>query len=317
MFTAAKSASSRILVVRLGSLGDIIHTLPAVASLKHSYPGWSLAWAVEPQWAPLLEGNPFVDRLVPVRRDSLSALLSARRDLRAEQYDFAVDFQGLLKSALVASLARPHRIFGFHQKQTRERIAGLFYSNKTISAAVHMVDRNLDLAAAAGASSTLKNFPLPPGRPEGDLPQGDFVLASPLAGWRSKQWPMQFYRELGARISTGLGMPLVLNGPPGSDMPHVSGLPGLIYATRRAAAVVGVDSGPMHIAAALGRPGVAIFGPTDPARNGPYGDSVCVLRSPGAVTTYKRGDTIDPSMQAISPESVFETLKTVLGKCLV
>lgn len=317
MFNGGKPANGHILVVRLGALGDIIHTLPAVASLKHSYPGWSLSWAVEPQWAPLLEGNPFVDRLVPVGRESLASVLAARRTLREERYDFAVDFQGLLKSALVASAARPQRIFGFHQSQTRERIAGLFYSDKTTSRAVHVVDRNLDLAAAAGAASALKKFPLPAGRPEGDLPPGEFVLASPLAGWRSKQWPIEHYRALGGRIARELGMPLVLNGPPGSGMPHISGLAGLIDATRRAAAVIGVDSGPMHLAAALGKPGVAIFGPTDPARNGPYGDSLYVLRSAAAVTTYKRRDAIDESMRAITPESVFEALKAAIRKCLV
>lgn len=312
-----KPGNGHILVVRLGALGDIIHTLPAVASLKHSYPGWRLSWAVEPKWASLLEDNPFVDRLVPIRRDSLSAILAARRDLRSERYDFAVEFQGLLKSALVASMAHPGRIFGFHQSQTRERIAGLFYSDKTVSTSAHVVDRNLDLAAAAGAASTLKVFPLPAGRPEGELPAGGFVLASPLAGWGSKQWPMEHYQALAARIRRELDMALVLNGPPGSGLPHISGLPGLIDATRRAAAVVGVDSGPMHIAAALGKPGIAIFGPTDPARNGPYGDSVRILRSPAAATTYKRGAAIDDSMRSITPDAVFEALKTVLGKCLV
>src|SRR5215469_13189914 len=150
--------SGRLLVVRLGAMGDIIHTLPAVASLKHSYPGWQLVWAVEPKWEPLLDENPFVDAVIPVRRDTLSGVLATRRELRSERFDFAVDFQGLIKSALVASLARPGRIFGFHQTQTRERAAGLFYSNKTVSHAIHMVDRHLDLAAAAGAASALRNF---------------------------------------------------------------------------------------------------------------------------------------------------------------
>jgi heptosyltransferase-1 len=312
-----KPGNGHILVVRLGALGDIIHTLPAVASLKHSYPGCRLSWAVESKWIPLLEGNPFVDRLLPVRRDSFSALLASRRELRAERYDFAVDFQGLLKSALAASMARPGRIFGFHQSQTRERISGLFYSDKTVSASAHVVDRNLDLAAAAGAASTLRVFPLPAGRPEGDLPAGDFVLASPLAGWGSKQWPSEHYGVLAGRIRKELGMPLVLNGPPGSGLDHISGLPGLIDATRRAAAVIGVDSGPMHIAAALAKPGVAIFGPTDPARNGPYGESIRILRATGAPTTYKRDADIAASMRSISPDTVFDALKTVLGKCLV
>jgi len=312
-----KPGNGHILVVRLGALGDIIHTLPAVASLKHSHPGWRLSWAVESKWMPLLEGNSFVDRLVPVRRESLTAILASRRELRLERYDFAVDFQGLLKSALVASMSHPGRIFGFHQSQTRERIAGLFYSDKTVSSSIHVVDRNLDLAASAGAASALKVFPLPAGRPEGDLPAGEFVLASPLAGWGSKQWPIEHYGVLAGRIRKELGMTLVLNGPPGSGFPYISGLPGLIDATRRAAAVIGVDSGPMHIAAALGKPGVAIFGPTDPARNGPYGDSIRILRSTEAATTYKRSGDISGSMRSISPDAVFEALKTVLGKCLV
>jgi heptosyltransferase-1 len=314
MFTAAKPASSRILVVRLGAMGDIIHALPAAASLKHSFPGSRLTWAVEPKWAPLLEDNPFIDRMVLLRRDTPAGFFESWRSLRAERYDFAVDFQGLIKSALVASAARPDRIFGFHHTQVRERAAALFYSHKTVSRAAHVVDKNLDLAAAAGAANPLRTFPLPAGRPEGDLPPGDFVLASPSAGWRAKQWPMEHYQALAARLLRELGVPLVLNGPPGSGLQHCSGLPGLIHATRRAAAVVGIDSGPLHLAAALGKPGVAIYGPTDPARNGPYGDSLRVLRSPAAVTTYKRGGSIDESMREVSPGQVFEALKAMLGE---
>jgi heptosyltransferase-1 len=313
MLTAAKSTSSRILVVRLGAMGDIIHALPAVASLKTGFPGSRLTWIVEPKWAPLLEDNPFIDRLVLLRRGTLAGLLESWRSLRAERYDFAVDFQGLIKSALAAYAARPGRIFGFHRSQLRERAAALFYSHKTVSRAAHVVDKNLDLATAAGAATLLRTFPLPAGRPEGALPPGDFVLASPLAGWRAKQWPIEHYQALAARLERELGIPLVLDGPPGSGLDHCSSLSGLIHATRRAAAVVGVDSGPLHLAAALGKPGVAIYGPTDPARNGPYGDSLRVLRSPAAVVTYKRGASIDESMRAVSPGQVFEALKAVLS----
>jgi heptosyltransferase I len=321
MFTAGKSENTRILVVRLGAMGDILHTLPAVASLKHSHPGSRVTWVVEARWSPLLEGNPFVDRVVLLRRESASSLFRSWRELRAERYDFAVDFQGLFKSAMVASVGRPDRIFGFDNSLLRERVAGLFYSRKTLTQASHVVDRNLDLSAAAGASAILRVFPLPSGRPEGELPPGDFVLASPLAGWRSKQWPQEYFGELAKRLRAQLGIPLVVNLPPGSTdwtqpdaLPHISGLPGLIDATRRAAAVVGVDSGPLHMAAALGKPGVAIFGPTDPARNGPYGGTIQVLRAPGAATTYKRNTVVDPSMAQISPDQVFEALRTVLGE---
>lgn len=312
MFTAGKPASNRILVVRLGAMGDIIHTLPAVVSLKHSHPGAHLTWVIEPRWRPLLEDNPFIDRLVELRRDSTGGLLETIRELRSERYDFAVDFQGLIKSALTAAFGRPERIFGYHQSQVRERVAALFYSNKVRARADHVVDRNLELAAAAGATRLLRNFPLPKGSPESDLPEGDYVLASPLAGWGAKQWPLQHYRVLASMLRDQLGVALVLDGPPGSGFDHHSSISGLIHATRLAAAVVGVDSGPLHLAAALGRPGVAIFGPTDPARNGPYGNSIHVLRSKSASTTYKRGPDIAASMRAITPDQVFASLKAQL-----
>ena len=312
MFTSGKSASSRILVVRLGALGDILHTLPAVASLKHSHAGAHLTWVVESRWRPLLEDNPFIDRIVELRRGSAHGLVETVRELRGARYDFAVDFQGLLKSALTAAFARPERIFGYHQSQVRERLAAIFYSNKVTARALHVVDRHLELAAAAGAVHPLRSFPLPEGRAEGMLPEGEFVLASPLAGWGSKQWPLEHYRALGERLRGELGIPLVLDGPPGSGFDHHSSLAGLIFATRRAAAVVGVDSGPLHLAAALNKPGVAIFGPTDPARNGPYGTSIRVLRSESAATTYKRDAGIPACMRAITPEQVFACLKAQL-----
>jgi heptosyltransferase-1 len=315
------SPEPAILVVRLGAMGDILHTLPAVRALKLGHPLELLVWVVEPKWAPLLEQNPFVDRIVTLDRHSFRGLLAARRALREFTYRFAVDFQGLLKSAAVAVAAQPATIYGFAANQVRERAAAVFYQHKISSSAVHVVDRNLDLAAAAGAiCEGLPCFPLPPGRPEGDLPAGDFVLASPLAGWTSKQWPMAHYRALAERLRSELGIPLVLNGPPGAPfgdiapaIAHYSGLPGLIDATRTAAAVVGVDSGPLHLAAALEKSGVAIFGPTDPARNGPYGASLRVIRSAAAITTYKRGAAVDQSMQNISPAEVFEALRTALG----
>ncbi len=318
----SNSAGPRIMVVRLGAMGDVIHALPAVASLKHSFPGSHLTWLVEAQWAPLLERNPYVDRIAILERRSPGAWMRNRRKLRTERFDFAVDFQGLVKSALAASMSRPERIFGFHQSQVRERPAALFYSNRTVARAAHVVDRNLELAADAGAVSILRTFPLPDGVPEGELPNTPFVLACPLAGWPAKQWPLAFYSRLARRLERELELPLVLNGPPGSGefasipsaIPHQSSVAGLIHATRRASAVLGVDSGPLHLAAALGKPGVAIFGPTDPARNGPYGESVEVLRSLSAATSYRRLATIDASMREIDPDRVFEALKAQLTR---
>lgn len=305
----------RILVIRLGSLGDVIHSLPAVASLKHSFPRSHLSWIIKPQWAPLLEGNPYVDEIIPYQRTA-AGLSAAWRALRRERFQLAVDLQGLIQSSLVAAAARAEKIVGLDRSQAREPLAAMVYSTAVKTVAVHRVDRYLEIAAAAGATNTVTTFPLPKGRPEGWLPQGPFVLACPLAGWASKQWPLEYYEELAA----GLKMPLVLNGTqsaaetlgkvPGAQV-HVSGIPGLIDATRRAHAVVGVDSGPLHLAAALGKQGVAIYGPTDPASHGPYGGTMRVLRSADAVTSYKRREEEDPGMRAVQPGEVLEVLNAL------
>jgi heptosyltransferase-1 len=305
---------SRILVVRLGAMGDIFHALPAVASLKQSFPHCELTWAVDQKWAALLAGNPFIDHLALVDRKSFGSLLALREKLRLARFDFAVDLQGLIKSALVAASARPDRIFGFHRSQVREGLAALFYSHSVRAHSAHVVDQNLELIKASGASNVVRSFHIPEGEAEGALPVRDFVLANPFAGWGGKQWPLENYTELAQMLDGEHHLDLVLNVSgqvppvPGTHM-HVSGLPGLIHATRRAVAILGLDSGPMHLAAALGKVGVAIFGPTDPARNGPYGNSIAVLRSPKAQTNYKRNAEIDQSMRDVTPAMVFAALK--------
>jgi len=299
-------------------MGDIIHSLPGAASLKHSFPDARLTWVIEPRWIPLLEGSGLVDRFVVFHRDEPRSWQGTRHELRSEAYDLAVDFQGLVKSALIAHVARPTRIAGFASGVVRERAAGLFYSTRVPSSAVHVVDQALDLATGAGARHLVRSFPLAPGKSEGKLPDEPFVLASPLAGWTSKQWPLEFYEELAELLRARLGMPLVLNGAPASvpnvrgTAKHESGIAGLIDATRRASLVVGVDSGPLHLAAALNKSGAAIFGPTDPVRNGPYGGDFEVFRTQGARTTHRRGAAIDESMRAIRPERVARALEARL-----
>jgi len=310
-------------VVRLSSMGDVIHTLPAAASLKHSIPNSRLTWLIRPRWAPLLEGNPYVDEIIPIERSFAASFAEARR-LRARHFDLAVDFQGLIQTAALAFAGKPAKLAGFDRKRVRERPAALFYSCEIETCAEHIVERNLELAAGAveladrpGASQLLRAFPLPAGAPEGSLPTGKFILTSPLAGWGAKQWPLESWSQLAALLD----MPLVVNGPPdaaallqqihGAHL-HLSGLSGLIDATRRAHAVIGVDSGPLHLAAALAKPGVAIYGPTDPARNGPYGGTIRVLRSPDAATDYSRRPTPHSSMLAITPHMVADALTAAL-----
>jgi heptosyltransferase-1 len=314
----AACEADALLVVRLGAMGDILHALPAVASLKLSFPDRQLIWVVDRLWAPLLAGNPHVGQVISFERRRSSTWLPARRELRANRYSFAVDFQGLIKSAVVAKLSGAGRIFGFSRNEVRERPAALLYTDEVSSASVHRVDRALDLAAATGATILTKDFCVPAGKPEADLPDSPFVLACPFAGWVSKQWPLEYFDRLGAMLQRETGLQLVLNAAPSAHhllsavanaRMHLSGIAGLIDATRRATAVIGVDSGPLHLAAALRKPGVAIYGPTDPAVNGPYGGTIRVLRAAGAPTSYAREDTIAPSMLQIMPEEVLRELQ--------
>jgi heptosyltransferase-1 len=294
-----------ILVIRLGAMGDILHALPAVEQLHRTQPSARIHWIAEERWHPLLAGNPALAGLLPFNRRSAKAIWQTRQRLRQTSYDLAIDFQGLIKSGLVAWQSGARRVVG--AARTRESLAGLFYTQRIATQAAHIVDQHRELVPPAEVSPVW----LPDGAPEGRLPAGPYVLASPFAGWTSKQWPLDHYAAL-ARM---LPLPLVLNVAPaqaalvaGMDHVHVSSIAGLIHATRRASAVVGVDSGPLHLAAALGKPGVALFGGTDPQRNGPYGGSIKVLRHPNAVTTYERGDTLDPLMRDLTPAQVYAAL---------
>ena len=311
--------TGEVLVVKLGAMGDILHTLPSAAAFRRA--GWTVSWLVESKWADLLRENPAVDRLMELRRGSLWELLRSVVELRRHRFERVVDFQGLIKSAVAARVAPSGERWGFGYSLLREKPAGLFYHRKLEPTPGHVVAMNLELAMAAGACGGPVEFPLPKGSREGELPS-EYVLASPLAGWPSKQWPVEHWSLIARLARRELDLPLVVNGGPydegflrsiGDALVHTSTVSGLIHATRGARAVVGLDSGPMHLAAALSRPGVAIFGPTDPVRNGPYGGSIKVLRHPGAETSYKRHPKIAPSMLAISPEAVMASLKTVLA----
>ncbi len=332
-------------------MGDVIHALPAVAHLKRTIPGLDLTWVVRERWSALLIDNPGVDRVIvlpagkarrgPFRFGTLREVGAARRLLREHHFDVAVDFQGLLRSAAVTFFSRADKVFGFPGNEIREPLAAAFYSESVPTDSAHVVDRNLDLARAVEQSlrsgrevrpavlETTVEFPMPLGKPEPYLPEGDYVLASPFAGWKAKEWPPEYFAELATILFREAGMPLVIDcapfqqdaaqeiverAPAGAGVLHASSVEGLIAATRRARAVVGVDSGPVHIAAALGRPGVAVFGQTDPVRNGPYGPTFRVLRESTAVTSYKHEQWSSPVMRAIRPSDVWELLSPILQR---
>ena len=331
-----------ILIVRLGALGDVVHTTPAATLLKRVWPRARLTWVIEPRWAPLVQEHPAVDEVIslplgdwrskPLRPEHWRQALSFFRDLRRRRFDLAIDFQGLLKSAVVARLSGARRVFGFSREQLREPQARRFYTDTVFANRRHVVDQNLALArgVAGRVDDAPAEFWTPQGRPTpATPPPNSFVLASPMAGWLGKQWPPEHYAKLAEQCWRHLRLPLVLDCSPGdrraveaivSQAPrgacqvHVSDLLGLAAATRRARAVVGVDSGPLHLAAAMGKPGVALFGPTDPARNGPYGGEMVTLRAAQAKTSYSRAARIDPAMKALTPGQVFDALRTQLER---
>jgi heptosyltransferase I len=301
-------------------MGDVIHALPAVASLRASFPDSRIIWAIEPKWIPLLERSPHIDRIVPIERSSLRSLLRSWSELRSIRPGIAIDFQGLLKSALAARASGPLALFGWAPRFAREPLASLLYTRRVEPRASHIVDQNIELAREAGATQVSRDIWIPPGQPEGALPETPFILTHPFAGWPGKQWPLDRYEQLARQLESD-GLALVANVSPHRARElaalahvtiHTSSLAGLIHATRRATAVLGLDSGPLHLAAALRKPGVALFGPTDPARNGPYGGSIRVLRAADATTTYKRRDEADPCMQALTVDQVHQSLREAL-----
>ena len=313
-----------IVVIRLSAMGDIIHTLPAITTLKRSFPHRKLAWLVAPRWMPLLEGNPYIDELIPLDRRNIPHAIETFRRLRALKPDLAFDFQGLFQSALVGRLARPKSLYGFARTVAREPFAAFLYTQSIPDKGPHRVERAVQLAEAAGARQPTFEAWIPPGQPEGDLGREPFVLTSPFAGWPGKEWPLEAYDELARRLNRK-GLQLVANVPRHKTQElrrlqhlhlHTSDLPGLINATRRATAIVGLDSGPLHLAAALGKPGVGLYGPTDPALTGPFGGSMTVLRAHNVETTYKRHDAIHASMRQIVPDEVATALLESLRKAV-
>jgi heptosyltransferase I len=301
-----------ILLIRLGAMGDIIHALPAASSLKASFPNRKLSWLVSPKWTALLEGNPAIDELIAFERNGWSKLKQTWTQLRQRRFASAFDLQGLLQSALAGRAARAQSLYGFSGAVARESHASWFYDHPVDVKGPHRVERNLQLLEAAGAHKLTPRAWIPPGKDEGVLPLGPFILTSPFAGWQGKEWPLASFDQLG-QILAKEGLQLVANVPLSragelsgltNIHVHTSTIPGLIAATRRATAVLGLDSGPLHLAAALDKPGVALFGPTDPALTGPYGGTMTVLRAPGVASTYKRHSEIHPSMKEIKVQDV-------------
>jgi heptosyltransferase I len=295
-----------VLILRLSALGDILHTLPAIAALRKTWPRTRIGWVVEQRAAILLIGNPLVDDLhiidTRAARRRKTALPAARdilrmvRTIRKAGYELALDFQGLFKSAVLAYLSGANRRIGFSSEDRRERSSSLLLNERIapIAAGAHVIQLYNRLVEHCGIPVPAPwMFPLP--ATESETPRiqeqlrrnglSEFAILNLGGGWISKTWKAWKYAELSRKLIDEFNLPSLFTWGPGEEhlMEEVRArLPGrtvhgfptnfmeLIPLIRQARLFVGGDTGPMQLAAALGTPIVAIFGPTTPSRNGPF-----------------------------------------------
>jgi heptosyltransferase-1 len=337
--TGCLRAIPRLLIVRLSAMGDVLHTLPAVASLRAVLAQTHFGWVLEERWADLVAcasvnvggiRRAVVDQVHVVNLKHWRQSLTSRRTwqdavgsiqgLRSAAYDVAVDFQGAVRSSLVARLSGAPTIFGF--AEPRENAASMFYTTTVLAQGTHIIQQNLWLASAV-ANQPLRVFPLEftcsdiDTRCSGNL-TGAYAILNPGAGWEAKQWPPERYGEVAQRLASQLGLRCFINIGPGEEAlwraaqaasggaaePISWSPPELVNLVRGARLFIGGDTGPMHLAAAMGIPVVAIFGPTDPARTGPFGTRSIVLRNPHSRTTLSHESSPDQAMLEISTDDV-------------
>lgn len=310
----------RILIVKLSAIGDVVHTLPALTTLRRHRPDAQIHWLVESAGGELIENHPALSRRIVLPRQewrqrsqggrwfaAARHFMGFARGFRRESYDLAVDFQGLAKSAIWIAMARARRKAGFGSGMQRNEGAWLPLNQRVpaVSPDMHALDRGLHLLEALGFSRLPLRYDLEPGdravsevapllREVGVEPGRPFVAVNPVTRWPTKDWEPTRFAAVADQLEQA-GWPAVFTGAPG-DREAISAiagrmttkarrlegrtrLAGLAELCRRARVMLTTDTGPMHIAAAMGTPVVALFGPTAPWRTGPYGEGHVVLRT--------------------------------------
>jgi heptosyltransferase I len=328
-------------------MGDIIHALPAAALLRAAFPHATLGWLVEERWAELLctlryprsgrrsPQRPLVDRVhtmntaewrrSPFSLNSWQQMAAGFSDLRGMGYEAAIDFQGAIRSALLARWSGAGIVYG--DSQPRENAASMWYTRQLLTNGAHVVEHAMALARAViqqpetAALEPQVEFPVDPDAEKKidaiAAETGPFAILNPGAGWGAKQWPAERYGVTAKQLGV-MGVRSLINCGPGEDAladAAESASDGaarrisctvseLIALTRRASLFIGGDTGPMHLAAALQIPVVAIFGPTNPARNGPFGTRSIVLRSTSSATSHARHREPEKGLLEITPAEV-------------
>lgn len=352
----------RLLIVRLGAMGDILHTLPAVTALRTAHPEWVIDWVVEPRWRALLAADessgsavvqaagkrnpsrPVVDGLhLAATREwrkrlfsgsTLGEVASMRRSLAGGHYDVVVDLQGAIRSAVIGRMAGCRRVIG--EAAPREGLARWFFTERVETTAAHVVEQRVEVASAVAGDDLKPVTPCLPRDAEAEawtdrLLQPEtgqpVALINPGAGWGAKRWPLDKY----AAVAQGLidrGCRVLVNAGPGEDSlidavskitngaatPLACTLEQLIAVSRRIALCIAGDTGPLHLACALGRPVVGIYGPTDPGRNGPYGTRFKVLRSAESRRDHSRHEAPEAGLLTITPDDVLRAADELLAE---
>jgi heptosyltransferase I len=351
---------AKILIVRLGSMGDILHALPAVTSIRAALPEATIGWLVEENWSELLTARghksdpvaltppkPVINLIHTVNTkrwrkrlfhgETVAEIRGDIKRLRESHYDIAVDFQGNAKSAIAGWMSSAPEMAGY--VDPREWIARLFYKHIFVRQGEHVIEQNHQLAKQALAG-VLPGGELPLVAPQlpcdptakqwvdeqiKKLGIASFAMVTPGAGWGAKQWPPQRFGEVAQALSRH-NLRTLVNTAPGEEalsQAVVEASKGtafsmgctvgqLIALTRRARIFIGGDTGPLHLAAALGIPVVAIFGPTDPARTGPFGTQAIALRSPESETTSSHHSEPDQGLLKITVEEVVSAARHLL-----
>jgi lipopolysaccharide heptosyltransferase I len=332
------TALSRILVVRLGALGDLVHTLPVVPALREAMPAVEIHWLVDARHAALTALVEGVDQWVVWEAPRIGGdrgLRAVVSFLRAQRYDVALDLQGLMKSAALARCSGASRVIGFPSAHLREKAASWCYSEQPdIGDISHVIDRQLGLLRAVGISHASHLFPLridstPAVESVKRLADGSpFALLIPGAGWPNKEWGPGRFGALAAGMASRWGWaPIVTWGPKeralaeevvrvangSAHLAPPTNVADLAALARAATVVVGGDTGPVHLSEAAGGRVVCVLGPTDPARNGPgLPGSGFVSRFADCDCRYARScRRATPCIATISVEEVLEEIARV------
>ncbi len=328
--------SLNILIVRLSSLGDIIHGFPVAAALRREFPGTRIDWLVDKKFAGVVELTTPVDHVIYLERRRLggpTGPFEVVSRLRSTKYDCAIDIQGLFKSAVMAKLSGAGRVIGFSRKHLKEEPSSLLYTEQhDPSPFVHVIEKNLGLLRAMGIRDTAVEFCIKtPKESMQSSENGNFGIIHVGASKPNKRWPPDRMGAVASILLHRHGItPLVVHGPGENQLAeavvHASGEPAkivpaltlfeLLRHVSTARIFIGFDSGPLHLAAALGIPTVGIYGPTDPLRHGPWGqaDSV-VSRFSSCLCQYKRRCNAErPCMCTVEVDEVMRAVDRRLSQ---